>query len=44
MAIKDCFALLQEIDPPANGKIYLEVDFLESVQLEKLEYEYPTTS
>ena len=44
VATNVCFALFHEIDPLANKKTYLDVNFLESRQLEKSKSEYPTTS
>ena len=44
VATKDCFALLQEMALSANKKTYLDVNFLESRQPPKLEFEYSITS
>ena len=39
VAIKVCLTLLQDIAPPANIKMYLDVDLHESTQLAKSESE-----
>jgi hypothetical protein len=43
-AIIVCLVLFHDIAPPAKIKTYPEVNFLESLQPKKSEYEYPTTS
>ena len=44
VAINDYLALLQEITPPANKKIYHKFDLLVPKQLAKSEFVYQITS